>query len=119
MIFDKEVLLADNLAFDAQDEFIYLGPPVTNFVGPGAGKPIAIHLSGSGLTTAGSPGIEIVGSVDGLADAGLDMVIYFGLQAVHDKGVTFWLPSNVSRWIRAQLINVTAGVWHCGIIINE
>lgn len=119
MIFDKEVLLADDLAFGATSKVVYLGPPIANPAGPGSGKPIALVLTGKGVTTAGEVTFVIETSDTEGGTYSIILELYVLPAEVNDGNVICHLPSNVSRWISASLSGATAGTWTCGIIINE
>ena len=117
-IFDKEVLFAEDLAYDTVGREIYLGPPASNPAGPGAGKPIAIQMTGKDLAAAGDAYVEIEGSNDG-TNWGFEQRQGIGPQAANDQGIIFFLSSVCSRYIRVSLVDFNAGTWTCGVVINE
>ena len=118
MLFDKTLMLAEDLAFDATGPSIMVGDLLNVVPGPGQGELITIYFTGKNLTTSGGVYIAIDGSMND-ADWGEDMTVGIGVQAAQDEGVTFALPSNVSRYIKLRVTGLTAGTMTAGIVLNS
>jgi len=116
MIFDKEVLLAENLAFDGAGPEIEIGSLTSN-IGPGRGQVIPIHISGENVTGVAENYILIESSNDG-TNWGNEMMVGAGPQVIMDGGVTFGLSTAVSRYIRLSFTGFTAGTFTGGIIAD-
>ena len=108
MILDKEVLFADELAYDGVPETIDL-----ETIRPGPGQPIKCFIAGS-ATLAGCTGFTILDAEVAPADEAFMEIT----DNPAGKTIEFELASNVLRVVTLALVGtVTAGSFSAGIIL--
>ena len=112
MIFDNDLMIADDLAHDGSPTVIDLGS-----VGPGPGSPIRLFLQGHSI--AGATGFAIT---DGATSTATDALLTITIANVSEVngGLEITLPSNVKRYLQADWVGTTsAGTWTCGVVIGS
>jgi len=120
MIYDKELMLAEDMAVtDSTGPILEIGS-LTSSIGPGRGQAIPVHVIGQNLAGSGGPYLVVVeDSNDGTTWTSTAMTVGLGLQGAADGGVVFGLPSNISRYIRAHVTGFTGGTVTIGIIADH
>lgn len=108
MLLDKNNLFADDAAHDATPAAIDL-----QAIGAGKGEPVRCWVQGSS-DLAGCTGIVVT---DGATSTAGD-ALFSWTCTLAGKVLEFYLPSDVARYIKVDLIGTTsAGTWSGGITL--
>ena len=109
MILDKNTLFADGLAHNGTPTVIDL-----QAIGAGKGEPVRLFFQGSS-DLAACTGVVIT---DGATNAAADALISWTC-TLAGKTVEITLPSDVARYVTADLIGTTtAGTWTGGVVMD-
>ena len=122
---DKAAEFCDNIPAADVSDWVDLGPisDERNDADYGPGKFIVIEVRGQNLALdadpdANPPKIQVRGRYDE-NPAGLEMEIYVGLNALHEGGVKFCLPSTVAPSVRLNLANLYTGRWSAWVVTHD
>lgn len=109
MILDKNTLFADGLAHDGTPTVIDL-----QAIGVGKGEPVRLFFRGSS-DLAACTGVVIT---DGATNSAADALISWTC-TLAGKTLEISLPSDVARYVKADLIGTTsAGTWTGGVVMD-
>ncbi len=117
MIFDKELMLAEETAFDAAGPIVDLEAILP--ARAAHGKILPVFFTGKNLAGSDPYTVLLEDSLDGTTWTSVSMEIGVGLQSISDHGLTFALPSNVSRFVRLSIAGFTAGTFTAGIVMDS
>lgn len=111
MILDKDMLWADDLAYNGTVEILDLGS-----VRPGPGEKLKCFITGTAL--AGVTGVTVAHGDTSSSLATL-VTLAFTAAMINGGPIEFELPSNIKRYVRLNLAGtVTAGTWTAGIVME-
>ena len=109
MILDKNTLFADDLAHNGTPTVIDL-----QAIGAGKGEPVKLFFQGSS-TLADCTGVVIT---DGATSTAADALLSWTC-SLAGKTLEISLPSDVARYVKADLIGTTtAGTWTGGVVVR-
>lgn len=120
MIFDKQLMFADDDDFDAVAVSVDLGFLQSSGIGPGSGNPILINVRGKDLVADGGLDYKVV--VTGSNDNSTffaEMEVQMGEITAALGGITFGLSSAVARYIKVVLFGFNAGTWTAGVVLQH
>ena len=119
MIFDKELMLGDETSVLVDGPIVNLGSLVNKVEYQGKGQIIPVYMTGKNLVGTDPYKIVIEDSLDGTTWSSISTEIGIGLQGILDGGVSFGLPSNISKYIRMSVTGFTAGTFTAGIVMDS
>jgi len=119
MIFDKELMLGDETSVLVDGPIVNLGSLVNKVEYQGKGQIIPVYMTGKNLVGTDPYKIVIEDSLDGTTWSSISTEIGIGIQGILDGGVSFGLPSNISKYIRMSVTGFTAGTFTAGIVMDS
>ena len=116
MLFDKTLMLGEDTAFDSPGPIVDLEAILP--ARAAHGQVLPVYFTGKNLTGVDPFQIVLEDSLDGTTWTSISMQIGVGIQGIVDHGVSFALPSNVSRFIRLGITGFTGGTFTAGIVMD-
>jgi len=112
MIFDYNLMSADDLAYGGTPTVIDLGGITT----PGRGRQMKIFMQGHSLVAA--TGLTLT---DGTTDTATDGLMSITASAAElNAGLEVTLPSHTRRYLKVAIAGTaSAGTWSCGVILDQ
>lgn len=113
MIFDKESMFLDGVAYDATSQVVDLGA-----ASPGPGRAVKVQASAAG-DAAGITAIVLQHGATSTPTTALISVTTTAAE-MNDQGITFTLPSKTLRYVKVSALTAaSAGTMTVGVILDS